>query len=112
MADPSIACSLTENQLRERLGELRELSRDALISAQRDGLALRLRYKLEAENRIRRMIEREQECCAFLTFDLRIEANAVALGINAPETARQGIEHIYAQFLNDNTAQSDTENSR
>jgi hypothetical protein len=110
VTDPSIVCSLTKKQLRERLDELRELSRDALISAQRDGLALRLRYKLEAEKRVRCMIEREQQCCAFLTFDLRIEVNAVALGINAPEAARQGIEHIYAQFLNDDTAQSDTEN--
>ncbi len=104
--DPSIACTLTANQLQERLAEIRELTQTALISAQRDDLALQLRYNLEAEHSVRRMIEREQECCAFLTFDLRVESDAIALSISAPEAARQGLEHIYAQFLNDDTVQA------
>jgi hypothetical protein len=104
--DSPIACTLSADELRNRLNELKELTQDSLISAQRDDLALQLRYKLEAEHTVRRMIEREKECCAFLTFDLRIQSDAIALGISAPEAAREGIEQIYAQFLNDNALQS------
>jgi hypothetical protein len=63
-----------------RLAELKELTQGALISSRRDDLRLQLRYKLEAEHSVWRMIEREQGFCAFITFEFRIESDAVALG--------------------------------
>ena len=48
---------------------------------------------------MRRMVEREQECCALLRFDLRCVADAVELCIIASEAARDAVGPIYAEFL-------------
>ena len=39
-----IACTLTPGDLRERLGSIRTLTREALLSYRRNGLELTLRY--------------------------------------------------------------------
>jgi hypothetical protein len=98
MTDMPIACTLRPADLKARLSELAELTRSALISLQRDDLTLHLRYALEAEDRVLRMIEQEQKCCAFLTFTCRRSVTAVELQIDAPEAARESIEEIYAAF--------------
>ncbi len=56
-----IACTLTPTDFIARLAELNSLTKDALISGWRDGLTLHLRYRPEAEDRVRRMVEHEQE---------------------------------------------------
>jgi hypothetical protein len=99
MTNETITCTLTPFDFKARLGELKELTQDALISARRDDLTLHLRYALTAENRVRRMVEKEQECCAFLAFDLRLGATTIELCITAPAGARDGVGAIYSQFL-------------
>jgi hypothetical protein len=68
-------------------------------SDERDGLVLRLRYAARARDLVREMVRREQECCAFLRFDLEEDALAVRLTITAPEEARDTADMLFATFV-------------
>jgi hypothetical protein len=94
-----IACTLTRDDFDSRLAWIGELTRDALREHRRDDLVLQLTYAPEAAHRVREMVRREQACCAFLTFDLRAEPDAVQLTITAPEDARAAADALFEQFV-------------
>jgi hypothetical protein len=94
-----IACTLSVGDYRERLAQIAELARDALRSYEREGLVLRLRYAATAADRVRDMVRRERECCAFLTFKLREEGEEIVVAISAPEEARVAAEAMFDQFI-------------
>jgi hypothetical protein len=93
-----IACTLTPGDLRERLGRIQALAADALLSHERNGLVLALRYAPDAVERVRSMVASEQHCCAFLNFDLREQPDAVHVTITAPENARDAADELFEQF--------------
>jgi hypothetical protein len=64
----------------------------------RADLRLELTYAPEAAERVREMVRRERECCAFLDFKLQKEADAVRLTIVAPEGAREAAEMLFEPF--------------
>jgi hypothetical protein len=94
-----IACTLTSGDLRERLGAIQTLTREALSGYERDGLTLALRYAPGAVERVRAMVTAEQHCCAFLEFEVREQPDAVHVTITAPETARDAADELFAQFI-------------
>jgi hypothetical protein len=47
----------------------------------------------------KRMVRREQDCCAFLTFELREESRGILVTISAPEQARVAAEAMFDQFI-------------
>jgi hypothetical protein len=94
-----IACTLAPGDFNSRLAWIAELTRDALREHRRDGLILQLTYAAEAAHRVREMVRKEQACCAFLTFDLREEPDAVRLIITAPEDARAAADTLFEQFV-------------
>jgi len=98
LASLPIACTLTPGDLRERLGLIRALAADALLSHDRNGLVLTLRYAPEAVERVRAMVAGEQRCCAFLDFDVREQPNGVHVTIAAPENARDAADELFEQF--------------
>jgi hypothetical protein len=93
-----IACTLTPEDLRERLGLIQCLAADALLSHERNGLVLALGYAPNAVERVRAMVAIEQHCCAFLNFDLREQPDVVHLTITAPEHARAAADELFEQF--------------
>jgi hypothetical protein len=93
-----IACTLGPADFRQRLAWIADLNRDALRAQHRDGLRLELTYAPAALNRVREMVAREQDCCAFLTFDLQQEADTVRLVIEAPEDARDALDAVFEPF--------------
>ena len=93
-----IACTLTPGDLRERLDLIRTLTREALVASERDGLVLALRYAPDAAERVRAMVAGEQQCCAFLNFEVREQPDAVHVTITAPENARAAADELFAQF--------------
>jgi hypothetical protein len=97
--NPPIACTLTPGEYHARLAWIAELGRDALLGSERRGLVLELRYALEAADRVREMVRKEQACCAFLTFDLEETPREIRLTIRAPEGARGAIALLFGQFL-------------
>jgi hypothetical protein len=96
---PPIACTLAPGDYRARLAWIAELSRDALLGSERRGFELELRYAIEAADRVREMVRKEQACCPFLTFDLRETPREIRLTIRAPENARGATALIFGQFL-------------
>lgn len=95
---PPIACTLRPGDFRERVAWIVGLNRDALRSQRRDGLRLELTYAPTALDRVREMVSRERECCAFLTFNVRVENDAVHLIIKAPESARDALDAVFEPF--------------
>jgi hypothetical protein len=94
-----IACTLTSGDYATRLAWIAELNRTALRSHDRRGLALHLVYAQEAADRVRELVQREQQCCAFLQFAVRDAAGAIQLTIEAPEEARGALDAVFAPFL-------------
>jgi hypothetical protein len=94
-----IACTLTPGDLRERLGAIQTLTREALLGYERDGLKLALRYTPNTVERVRAMVTAEQHCCAFLEFEVRERPDAVHVTITAPQNARDAADELFAQFI-------------
>jgi hypothetical protein len=96
---PPIACTLTGSGLLERLASIAALTRDALLGYERLGVVLDLRFAVTAAERVREMVRKERECCAFLTFDLREVQQEVRLTITAPESTRKAADILFQEFV-------------
>lgn len=94
-----IACTLQPGDFQQRLAWIGALNRDALRSRRRDGLRLELTYARGALGRVREMVAREQDCCAFLDFHLRADDDSVRLVIEAPEPALDMLDAVFEPFL-------------
>ncbi len=94
-----IACTLTAGDLRVRLAWIATLNSDALRGYDRADLTLRLRYAPQAMQQVGELMRQEQACCAFLTFEMHEEPDAVTLTIKAPEEARATVEALFKPFL-------------
>jgi hypothetical protein len=93
-----VACTLAAGDFRQRLAWIADLNRDALRAQHREGLRLQLTYAAAALDRMREVVAHERDCCAFLTFDLREEADTIRLVIEAPEDARDALDAVFAPF--------------
>lgn len=93
-----IACTLSATDYRSRLAEIAALSREALRSVERRGLTLDLRYAPEAADRVRRLVEQERACCAFLQFELHDDADEVRLLVIAPPAAADAVPDLLAEL--------------
>ena len=96
--DPPIACTLQGGSYQERLAWIADLARDSLRSHSRQDLRLDLRYAPEAAGRVRDMVRKEQDCCAFLDFELAETGDEVRLTITAPERAREVASVLFDEF--------------
>jgi hypothetical protein len=94
-----IACTLTAGDLRDRLAWIATLNRDALRGYDHADLTLRLRYNPQAMQQVRELMRQEQACCAFLTFEMHEQTDAVTLTIKAPEAARSMVDALFEAFL-------------
>ena len=95
---PPIACTLGAGDFVKRLAGIAKLNAAALIGGRRRGLTLELTYRADAAEEVLRMVRGEQECCAFLTFDVRREPDAVRVSITAPEAAREAAAMMFEAF--------------
>jgi hypothetical protein len=93
-----IACTLSPSDYRTRLAEIAALSRDALRHVERRGLTLDLRYAPEAAARVRRLVDQEHRCCAFLQFELHEDADEVRLLVTAPAAAAGAVPELLAEL--------------
>jgi hypothetical protein len=94
-----IACTLTASDLRQCLSWIATVNRDALLGHDRTDLTLRLRYAPAAVQKVMRLMRDEQACCAFLTFEMHEEPEAVTLTITAPEEARNTVDALFDPFM-------------
>jgi hypothetical protein len=98
-SEAPIACTLSIGDYKRRLAEIAVFAREALRSYEKDDLVLHLRYDAAATDRVKQMIRREQECCAFMNFKLQEEGEEILVTISAPEEARAAAETLFEQFI-------------
>jgi|SRR5579864_152193 len=94
-----IACTLPTADFKDRMEWIGELTRDVLRKYERHGLVLDLRYAPEGAARVREMVHKEQQCCAFLTFKIREELDEIRLTITAPADAAEAADLLFEQFV-------------
>ena len=102
-----IACTLGAGAYQERLAWIAELNRSALRGARRDGARLILTYDPRVATRVREMVRHEQECCAFLQFELNEVRNDLMLVVTAPEAARDVLDVIFDPFVTGSKSSGD-----
>jgi hypothetical protein len=99
-AELPIACSLSAGDLNERLAEIADLGRDALLDVELAGRRAELRFARAPgiPQRLARIVAAESECCAFLTMTIREEGDVLLLTIAAPEGAELVLEELVDGF--------------
>ena len=97
--DTPIACTLEAGDFKERVGWIAKLNQAALLDARRDGAQLVLTYRPDHADDVREMVRREQQCCAFLGFDLSVDQQSVKLTITAQKGAVDVLDAIFDPFL-------------
>ena len=83
----------------ERLAWIAAINAKSLREFRRDGLRLILTYAAEGAADVEGMLDRERQCCAFLTFDLREATDGVELTIAVPNPAWESAEVLLEPFL-------------
>ncbi len=94
-----VGCTLTGDELQNRLALIAELNRDALRHYERGDLVLTLHYAGIAAPRVRSMMRNEQTCCSFLIFALHKSADEVRLTITAPAAAGAAAAALFDEFI-------------
>lgn len=98
-AKAPIACTLSGSDYKDRLAWIAELNASSLKTKQRNDLRLDLEYAPAARDRVIEMVQRERECCAFLSFTVSEAAGSTLLVIEAPEDAREAADLVFASFM-------------
>lgn len=93
-----IVCTLNPALKRDRLAWVDALAADALRSREpiEGGLRHRFRAGDDVERRVRELAALESECCAFLSFEVSREADAVLLDVTGSAEAQPVIDQLLA----------------
>ena len=97
--DKPLACTLDGSAPTPRLTEIREFTATNLLSHECAGRTLRLRYRPDCAPRLKRIVELEKVCCAFLDFEVTETPADVSLTITAPSRASEATGWLFSQFL-------------
>jgi hypothetical protein len=96
-----IACTLEAGEMAERGREMEALARAALLRRTRTGNSLQLIFRRtpQVEAGIASLVQRERQCCSFLTFEVKSGGDEVVLDISGPADAQPVLDAIYAAGL-------------
>jgi hypothetical protein len=98
MSEIHIACTLSPNQMRDRMTFIDELVADALLDQHEieGGVRSRFRDAPDVERRIRELVAAESNCCAFLSFAVGRDDGELWLDITGAPEAKPAIEQFFA----------------
>ena len=97
-----IACTLPSEAMPDRLGAWNAvLARAENRERTADGVRLRFPAEPALTASLAELAVQEAECCAFFTFDLRIDAEGTSLTVGAPPDA---LELVLALFGSEHAA--------
>ena len=82
--DVAIACTLTTDELPQRLEVARELGERALVGLEVSERRAVLRFDGERDG-VDALVAAESTCCSFFAFDVKQEGERIALEIVTPE---------------------------
>lgn len=91
-----IACTLTASGTADRVEWLRRLGAKSLLDGQRLEGGIELRFESAAEGEVREWVRAEQECCAFLSFDLERTDDELRLAVAGPPGAEPVLDGLLA----------------
>lgn len=97
--DAPIACTLAGTDYTERLAWIASLNRDGLLSHARHDGVLELLYAPAVRSRVQALVQKESECCAFLTFTLDESGGDLRLTVAAPDRVRESADLFFEPFL-------------
>ncbi|QXJ25055.1 hypothetical protein AGRA3207_006492 [Actinomadura graeca] len=91
-----IMCTLSPNNMVERLTRFESLFAEALTAVERKALSLRLTFDADAEKEaaIRDLFALEQQCCAFLTLTCTRTAAGLIVDVTVPRDAEPTLDGI------------------
>jgi hypothetical protein len=95
----SIACSLSPDALKDRLGWIGTLNRNFLRAYTLERTTLRLTYEVAATREVHALVASEQGCCGFLRFAVQESSDAIELRIDSPEVDETNVEPLFDPFL-------------
>ncbi len=93
-----VACMLDAGDFEERAANIRNLARRSLRHSSRTPLTLTLTYEPQAADEVHDLVAKEETCCAFLSFDLKHNANGVFLTVTAPRSAAEAADALFDHF--------------
>jgi hypothetical protein len=99
-SEKAIACSLSAGDYRERLEQIHEIGREALIAADDRGGTVRLVFAEDAgiRARLEDIVAAEAACCPFLDLELGEAPEGIALTIGAPPEAAPIVADLVRSF--------------
>jgi MerR family transcriptional regulator, copper efflux regulator len=95
MTELPIACSLSSADQAGRLASWRALEAESMLDAEVTERGASMRFRAEAELRLRRLIAAESKCCPFLEFDLRADGDDLRLSVGGPKDARPIVLELF-----------------
>jgi len=99
MTEP-VACRLDPAGQLVRREEASALMRRALVDREPTAHGVRLRFSTTggAEDEVRDLVRREQECCPFFSFTLARDGDHLLLDAEAPPEARELLDGLFAAW--------------
>lgn len=94
-----VACDLPPGDFDQRLAWIAKLNRTALLRTQREGRRLILTYGRSQAGLVHEMVDRERQCCGFLSFEVTKGQDSVTLVIEAPEEVADFVPHLLFGLL-------------
>lgn len=93
-----IACTLDAGDFKARTSQIEALASRHLLRVSRQPLSIELTYAAEALPELRELVRKEEECCAFLDFDLTEIPDGLRLKITAPEAVGDAADTLFSHF--------------
>ncbi len=96
----SIACSLSADDLKQRLAAIAKIGEESLIDrATEDGRqVLRFRSDAGTRKRLGEIVAAEAECCSFLDLSLEERGRELILSVAAPQNGQAVADELAAAF--------------
>lgn len=100
MLPPSIACSLSAGDLKQRLAEIAAVGEGSPVGREVNGATHLLRFRSDAatRRRLEKIVAAEAECCAFLNVTLEERNGELTLSVAAPEEGQRVADALAAAF--------------
>lgn len=95
-----VACSLSADNLKERLAAIAEIGAEGLLTREVDGERHLLRFSAGTANRKRleEIVAAEAKCCSFLDLALEERGGELVLSIAAPEDGQAVADELASAF--------------
>src|SRR3546814_15830258 len=90
-----VACALPPGDFNQRLAWVAALNRTALLRTQREDRRLLLTYDRSHAGLVHELVDRERQCCRFISFPVTTCQDGVTLVIAAPQEVADVLDPVF-----------------